>query len=347
MRVLVTGHLGYIGTSLLPRMLERGLDVTGCDTDLYRSSTFGEQPRQVANLAKDIRDLTADDLRGFDAVIHLAGLCNDPLGDIAPKLTAEINHHASVDLARKARAVGIGRFLFSSSCSVYGAAGETLLDETASFHPVTPYGRSKVLAERDIASLACADFSPVFLRNATVYGYSPRLRFDLVVNNLAAWAFSTGRVLLKSQGLAWRPVVHVEDVADAFISALLAPRGTLHNRAYNVGRTSENFRVRDLARKVVQAVPGSRLDMAPDAEVDQRTYRVDCDRIRREIPDWTPRWSVDEGIRDLLVNYTRYGLSVEQFEGPKYQRVAHLLDLLSRSEVGSDFRPDARFLAVG
>jgi nucleoside-diphosphate-sugar epimerase len=347
MRVLVTGHLGYIGTSLVPRMLERGLDVTGCDTDLYRSCTFGEEPWPVANLGKDIRDLTADDLREFEAVIHLAGLCNDPLGNIAPRLTAEINHCASVELARRARSVGVGRFLFSSSCSVYGAAGETLIDETAPFHPVTPYGRSKVLAERDIAALASADFSPVFLRNATVYGYSPRLRFDLVVNNLAAWAFCTGRVLLKSQGLAWRPVVHVEDVADAFISALFAPREALHKRAYNVGSTRENFRVRDLARKVVQASPGSHLDMVADAEVDQRTYRVNCDRIRLGLPDWTPRWSVNAGIRDLLANYRRHGLSVDQFEGPKYQRVAHLVHLLSRYEVGPDFRPRARDRALG
>ncbi|MRR36346.1 SDR family oxidoreductase, partial [bacterium] len=229
MRVLVTGHYGYIGTVLVPMLLEKGHEVVGLDSDLFAQSTFGEGIVDVPWIRKDIRDAEAGDLRGIDAVMHLAALSNDPLGDLNPDLTYEINHRASVRLAALAKQAGIGRFIFSSSCSNYGAGGEDLLTEQSPFNPVTPYGISKVRVEKDVAGMADDAFSPVFLRNATAFGVSPRLRFDLVLNNLVAWAFATGRVFIKSDGTPWRPIVHIADIARAFIAVLEAPREAVHN----------------------------------------------------------------------------------------------------------------------
>src|SRR5581483_8516476 len=249
-------------------------------------------------LAADVRDVTADDLEGFDAVIHLAGLSNDPLGNLNPALTFEINHAASVRLARLAKAAGVPRFLFSSSCSNYGAAGDTLLTEDAALQPLTPYADSKVRVERDVARLADDDFSPVFLRNATAYGVSPRLRFDLVLNNLVAWAFTTGRVLIKSDGTPWRPIVHIEDIGRAFLAVLEAPRERTHNQAFNVGRTDENYRIRDLADIVKGVVPGSVIDYAKDGGPDPRCYRVDFGKITRVLPGFTPQWTARRGAQE-------------------------------------------------
>lgn len=320
-------------------MLERaGHSVTGMDTDLYAACDYGRAPVHPRTIAKDIRSAERGDLAGFDAVIHLAGLSNDPLGFLDPELTYDINHRASVRLAELAKAAGVSRFLYSSSCSTYGASGDGYLDENGVFNPVTPYGISKALVERDLPAMADDGFSPVYLRNATVYGYSPRLRFDLVVNNLTAWAYCTGHVQMKSDGQPWRPLVHVEDVAAAFTALLTAPRELVHNRPFNVGRTSENYRVREVAEMVAAAVPGSKCSFAPGASPDSRNYRVDCGRIEREIESYRPRWTVAEGVREVHAKYRELGLSVEEFEGPKYKRVDHIRQLIQAGVLDESLR---------
>lgn len=342
MRVLVTGHLGYIGTVLVPMLLSEGHDVVGYDNDLYRRCTYGAGIAEVPAILKDIRDAERADLLGFDAVIHLAALSNDPLGNLEPSLTYQINHEASVSLARLAKDAGVERFLFSSSCSNYGAGGEVLLTEDSPFNPVTPYGRSKVLAEQGLSQMADDTFSPTFLRNATAYGISPRLRFDLVVNNLSAWAFTTGRVMLKSDGRSWRPLVHVEDIARAFIAVLDAPRELIHNQAFNVGSTCENYRIRDVASIVADILPGSQTVFAEGASPDVRCYCVDCGKIAGTLKGFRPRWTVPRGVRQLYDAYLKTGLSLEEFEGPKYQRVAHIRKLMEEGVLGSDLRVRAR-----
>lgn len=339
MRVLLTGHAGYIGTVLAPMLAARGHEVVGCDTELFGHCTFGPEPARIPNLGRDVRDLRDADLDGFDAVIHLAGLSNDPLGDLDPALTIAINADASVALAAKALRAGVERFVFSSSCSNYGAGSDELLDEESPLNPVTPYGRSKVLAEQRIAPLADERFTPVFLRNATVFGVSPRLRFDLVVNNLTGWAYAEGKVFLKSDGRAWRPLVHVEDVARAFVTVLEAPRELVHNECFNVGRNDQNYRVREVAAIVAQEVPGARVSFAERADADARNYRVDCGKFARRFPECELRWTVREGVRELLAAYAAHGASTADFEGPRYQRIAHLRMLLGLGALGSDLRP--------
>lgn len=338
MRVLVTGHKGYIGTILMPMLVERGHEVAGLDSDLYERSTFGDAPLAVPETRKDVRDAEPADVEGFDAVIHLAALSNDPLGDLNPALTYEINHRATVRLAELAKEAGVQRFLFSSSCSTYGAAGDGFVTEEAAFNPVTPYGESKVLAERDLAKLADAAFSPTYLRNATAYGVSPRLRFDLVLNNLAAWAYATGLVYLKSDGTPWRPIVHIEDISRAFIAILEAPRERVHNEAFNVGRTEENYQIRELAQIVAETVPGGRVEFAEDAGPDKRTYRVDCGYIARKLPEFKPQWNARRGARELYETYKRTDLTVDDFEGPRYKRVHHIKELLSAGRLDAALR---------
>lgn len=339
MRVLVTGHHGYVGSVLVPMLLARGHDVTGVDTFLYRGSTFGSHPETpIPTILKDIRDLEEHDLRGFQAVVHLAGLSNDPLGDLNPELTDEINHRASVRLAELSRAVGIERFIFSSSCSNYGAAGDDWIDEYSSFNPVTPYGISKVKVEETVREMASDGFSPVFLRSATAYGTSPRLRFDLVLNNLVAWAYTTGKVYLKSDGKAWRPLVHVEDMSRAFIAALEAPLVQVHNQAFNVGRTEENYRICELAEIVRKAVPGSEVFFAEGATTDQRNYRVRCDKIGKYLPDYAPQWNVMQGAAQLYKTYQEADLLLEDFEGPRYRRVVHIKALIEKGELDDRLR---------
>ena len=339
MRVLLTGHLGYIGTVLTPMLLERGHDVVGLDSDLYRRCTFLEgEMREVEWIRKDVRDAVLADVLGFDAVLHLAGLSNDPLGDFRPEVTFEINHQASTRLARLARQAGVERFVFSSSCSNYGAGGTDWLSESSPFNPVTPYGQSKVRAEADIAALADESFTPVFLRSATAYGVSPRLRFDLVLNNLVAWAFTTGLVYLKSDGGAWRPLVHVADIARAFCAVMEAPRDKVHAEAFNVGVTADNLQIRDVAKLVCEVVPGSRLEFATGASSDERCYRVKCDKLQQTLPEYRPRWTVRAGAEELYAAYREHGLGRGDFEGPKFQRIAHIKQLLQDGLLAESLR---------
>lgn len=338
MRVLVTGHQGYIGTVLTPLLQKAGYEVAGLDSDLFEGSTFLPPLPVVPGLRKDIRDVEVSDLAGFDAIIHLAALSNDPLGNLNPAITYDINHQGSVELARKAKAAGVKRFLFSSSCSMYGAAGEAALDETARFNPVTPYAESKVLVERDLVTLADDNFSPVYLRNATAYGVSPRHRFDLVLNNLVAWALTTGQVYIKSDGTPWRPVVHIEDISRAFLAALEAPREAVHNEAFNVGINAENYQVRDLAEIVKDTVPDCRIEYAPGGEPDKRSYRVNFDKINRQLPGFKPEWNARRAAQQLYDAYRQTDLTLEDFEGPRYKRIDQIKRLLAEGKLDNTLR---------
>lgn len=338
MKVLVTGHRGFIGTVMAPMLLEAGFDVTGIDTDLYRYCTYGEEPLEIPTLNKDVRDVEKDDLKGFDAIVHLAALSNDPLGNINPELTYDINYRASVRLAELAREVGVRRFLFASSCSIYGKAGEDVLDESADFNPVTPYAKSKVLVEQDVSALATDDFSPVFLRNATAYGVSPRIRFDLVINNLVAWAHTTGKILMKSDGTPWRPLVHIEDITQAVVCALKADQSVIHNLAVNVGSNEENYQMRDLAGFVKDTVPGCEIEYAEDAGPDLRSYRVSFDKIHRVFPDFRTRWTARQGVEQCYQSYLKYGLGREDYEGIRYKRIAHIMNLIEKGQLNHQLR---------
>jgi len=339
MKVLVTGHRGYIGSVLVPLLLRHGHEVTGCDTGLFEACAFVGEMVSVANLGRDIRDLAAGDLAGFDAIVHLAGLSNDPLGDYRPSLTFDINHRAAVRLARHAARAGVARFLFASSCSVYGAAGESFLHEDSPCAPVTPYGVSKAAAEKDIDAMASAAFSPVRVRCGTVYGVSPRIRFDLVLNNLVAWAMATGMVRLKSDGTAWRPVVHVEDAARACLAIIEAPRETVHGQVYNIGQTGQNFRVIELARAVERVIAGVRVEFADGMSRDTRNYRVCCDKLAAELPAWEPRWSVEDGIEELVEALACTSVAPDAFEGERFSRIAHVMTRQSNGSLDENLYP--------
>lgn len=338
MRVLVTGHHGYIGTVLVPMLTGAGHDVVGLDSDLYTACTYGEWEETVPSIHKDVRDVELKDLEGFDAILHLAGLSNDPLGDLNPHLTLEINYRGSLHLAQLAKKAGVRRFIFSSSCSNYGAAGDDMLDETSAFNPVTPYGKSKVLVEQSVSEMADDNFSPTFLRNATAYGVSPFLRFDLVLNNLVAWAYTTGKIMMKSDGSPWRPIVHIADISRAFLVTMEAPIEKIHNEAFNVGRTSDNYRVRDLAMIVKDTVPGCEVSFAADAGPDKRNYRVNCDKILRVLPEFNPQWDARRGAKELYDSYSQVGLALDDFEGPRYKRIAHIKQLLSEGALDQSLR---------
>jgi nucleoside-diphosphate-sugar epimerase len=338
MKILVTGHKGYIGTVMVPMLMNEGFDVVGLDTDLYRFCTYGEMPVKVPSINKDVRDVTAADVKGFDGIVHLAALSNDPLGNINPDLTYDINYHASVRIAEAAKKAGVRRFVFASSCSMYGKAGEEVLDETAEFNPVTAYAKSKVYVERDVAQMADDNFSPSFMRNATAYGVSPRIRFDLVINNLVAWAMTTGRILMKSDGTPWRPLVHIEDITQAVICALRAPRETAHNLAVNVGNNNENYQMRDLAQFVKETVPNCEIDYADDAGPDTRSYRVSFDKIHRVFPHFKTKWTAKQGVEQCFESYTRHGLNKDDYEGIKYKRIAHIKNLISEGKLDKNLR---------
>lgn len=341
MKVLLTGHRGYIGSVMTPMLLAAGHEVLGIDADLYRRCLFAAagEPTEVPSIIKDIRDVEARDLEGVDAVIHLAALSNDPLSDLNPELTYAINYRASVRLAQLAKQAGVGRFVFASSCSNYGKTeGDALIDENGKLAPVSAYGESKVMAERDLASLCDDDFCVVVLRPATAYGVSPKHRFDIVLNNLVAWGMTKKVILLKSDGTPIRPIVHIEDISRAFIAALEAPSELVRGEALNVGQTAHNYTVREIAEIVSEVVPGCSIELSADAGPDPRSYRVSFEKIARVLPASKPQWDARKGAEQLYDAYRRSDLTLEQFEGPRYQRIAHIRKLLADGWLDANLR---------
>ncbi len=335
MRVILTGHKGYIGAVAAPLLQAAGHEVVGLDTDLYVSCDFGNPNPEIPEVRKDFRRLAASDFRGFDAIVHFGALSNDPLGNLDPQLTYDINHHASVHMAELAKSAGVTRFVFSSSCSTYGAAGDDFLDESAALHPVTPYGESKVLVERDVTPLADDNFSPTFMRNATAYGVSPRLRLDIVLNDLVAWAYTKGKVYIKSDGTPWRPIVHIRDITAAVVSVLDARRELIHNQVFNVGRTDENYRISELAVIVKETVPGCEVELAPGGGPDKRCYRVNCEKIRRVLPSFQPQRTARKGTKELYEAFRAVKLTFEDVQRGSYVRMNQIQKLLKSGRLGS------------
>ncbi|MEM9727835.1 MAG: SDR family oxidoreductase [Myxococcota bacterium] len=338
MKVLLTGHLGYIGVEALPVFREAGHDVVGLDSGFFNECDFRDPPDEVSTIDVDLRDVTPDHLAGFDAVAHFGALSNDPLGDLNPNLTYDINLHASIALAKAAKAAGVQRFLFASSCSLYGAGSGGLLTETAAFNPVTPYGESKIRVEQELSKLADDSFSPVYFRNATAYGVSRRLRADIVVNNLVGHAITTGKVLLKSDGTPWRPLVHIRDIIGAFSAALTAPREAIHNEAFNVGKNGENYQIRDVANMVADVVPDCAVAFAEGATADTRDYRVDFTKAETQLTGFEAKWTLRAGIEELYEAYAKANLTEDEFMGPRYYRLKTVQGLIDRGMLDSELR---------
>lgn len=338
MRILVTGANGYIGCVLAPMLQNAGHDVIGLDCDLFEHCSLNGYVPEVESITMDVRDVAQSDLVGFDAIVHLAAVSNDPVGDLNPACTYDINYLATIRLAELAKGAGVARFLFSSSCSLYGAAADGLLDETAAFNPVTPYGESKVLAEEGLSRLADGIFSPTYLRNGTAYGLSPRLRGDLVLNNLVGLACTTGEVRMTSDGTPWRPLVHIEDISRAFLAALHAPRAAVHDEAFNVGRDDANYQIRDVARIVEQTVPGSRVTLAPGASPDRRSYRVSFAKITEQLPAFRPWWTAERGAREMRDAFLFHGLSFDDFSSSRFLRIKRVRELIDEGAIDANLR---------
>ena len=338
MRVLLTGHKGYIGAVAGPVLLSAGHEVVGLDTDLFAGCDFAQASTQIPEVIKDIRDLTKADLEGFDAVVHPAALSNDPLGDLDANLTYDINHKAAVRLAELAKPAGASRFVFFSSCSVYGAAGDACLDESSPLNPVTAYAESKLLVEQDLTRMADDHFSPTFLWPATAYGVSPRLRLDVVLNDLVAAAYTTGNVHIKSDGTPWRPITHIRDISAAVESVLEAPRDAIHNTTFNVGQTEENYRISQLAEIVAEIVPGCNIEYAAGGGPDKRCYRVNCDKIRRILPSFHPQWTARKGAQELYEAYRAVRLTAADLAGTPYTRISHIRRLIQAGKLNASLR---------
>jgi nucleoside-diphosphate-sugar epimerase len=338
MKVLVTGHLGYIGVEMVSVLKAAGHEVVGLDTGLYDGCDFIGPPDQIPEMRVDLRDVKPEQLAGIDAIAHLGALSNDPLGDLNPQLTFDINQHASVNLARAAKQAGVKRFLFASSCSLYGAGTDGYLDENAAFNPVTPYGESKIRVEQALASLADDTFSPTYFRNATAYGVSRRLRADIVVNNLVGHAYTTGKVLMQSDGTPWRPLVHIRDIILAFKCVLAAPKDVIHNEAFNVGQTKENYRIRQVAELVAEVVPNCELKFAEGATADLRNYRVDFSKIEQKLPGFVAQWTLRQGIVELYEAYKRLGLTKDDWTGARYYRLPTIKALRASNSIDDQLR---------
>lgn len=337
MKVLITGTDGYIGCLLGPLIVAAGHDVVGLDTGYFRDARLGSDPdTSYPTLEKDLRHVTARDLEGFDAVMHLAGLSNDALGQVSREVTYDINHRATVRLASLAKAAGVTRFLYASSCSVYGKSDADIVTETSPLDPQTEYARCKMLDERELAALADDRFSPTYLRNATAYGASPRMRFDLVVNNLAGLAWTTGRIALVSDGTPWRPIVHLLDICGAFRAALEAPREAVHGQVFNIGRSDENYQIREIATCVAEVFPGCDVTFG-QSDPDQRSYRVSFDKAARALPGFRCEWDLRRGIEQLRELFERADLTVEGFHHRPFTRLKQLQHLLAEGRLDASF----------